>query len=237
MPPLTATLVTAAILTILFASLLGSFLFKGVYGPLQRKKSSNVILLIASVGLLILIENMLLLIVGSDIRLVKYISLQKGISFFGAFISPSQLVILATTLIIFISLGVFLNKSRLGRKLRAVSDNRNLAKTSGIHTERIQLISFLMGSALAGIAGILISLEQAIEPTLGTSFAIKGFIGSIIGGIGSIPGALLGSYFLGLVENFGTWYLPSAYKEGIAFLLLLIFLLWKPNGFLGVKKQ
>ena len=97
--------------------------------------------------------------------------------------------------------------------------------------------SFILASAVAGVAAVLIALEQNLEPNMGFGLIIKGLTGAIIGGVGSVHGAVLGSLLLGLVENIGIWYLPSGYKDAIAFSLLFLFLLFRPQGILGVKKR
>jgi branched-chain amino acid transport system permease protein len=130
-----------------------------------------------------------------------------------------------------------MKKTKIGKAMRAVADNKDVAEIVGISSEKIYAYSFIVGSAIAGIAGILVGLEQNLEPTMGTNLMIKGFTGAIIGGIGSVPGAILGSFLLGLVENFGIWFLPSGYKDAIAFVILFIFLLFRHQGILGLKKQ
>jgi len=120
--------------------------------------------------------------------------------------------------------------------MRAVADNKELASIVGIDHRRVSDYAFFIGSSLAGIAGILIGLEQNLEPVMGTSLMIKGFTGAIIGGITSVPASIIGSYLLGLVENFGIWYLPSGYKDAIAFTLLFLFLLFRPSGMFGIDK-
>ena len=120
--------------------------------------------------------------------------------------------------------------------MRAVADNKDVAEIVGISSEKIYSWAFIVGSAIAGVAGILIGLETNLMPTMGTALIIKGFAAAIIGGIGSVPGAILGSFLLGLAENFGIWYLPSGYKDAIAFVILFIFLLFLPQGILGKKK-
>ena len=119
--------------------------------------------------------------------------------------------------------------------MRAVSDDPIAASVVGINPEKTILVSFAIGSALAGAAGILISLETNIEPTMGFSAILKGIIASIIGGIGSIPGAVLGGFFLGLAENLGIWKIQAGWKDAIAFAILIIFLLLRPTGILGKK--
>jgi branched-chain amino acid transport system permease protein len=99
------------------------------------------------------------------------------------------------------------------------------------------MISFAIGSALAGLAGILISFETNIEPTMGFNAILKGVIASIVGGIGSIPGAVIGGFFLGLAENLGIWKIQAGWKDAISFLILIIFLLLRPQGFLGIKTE
>lgn len=123
----------------------------------------------------------------------------------------------------------------MGKAIRAVADDPIGASVSGINPERVILYAFGIGSALAGMAGVLISLETNIEPTMGFNAILKGIIASIIGGIGSIPGAVIGGFFLGIVENLGIWKIQAGWKDTIAFAVLIIFLLLRPQGFLGKK--
>jgi len=119
--------------------------------------------------------------------------------------------------------------------MRAVADNKEVAQTVGIDPEKMYTYTFVIGSFLAGVAGILIGIEQNLFPQMGVSLVIKGFTGAVIGSLASVPGAVLGSLILGLVENIGIWWLPSGYKDAIAFFLLFIFLLFRPSGLLGKK--
>ena len=130
-----------------------------------------------------------------------------------------------------------MKKTKLGKAMRAVSNNKDVAEIVGINSETIYSWSFIIGSAIAGIAGILICLEQNLEPTMGTGLIIKGFTAAIIGGIGNVYGAVLGALLLGLAENFGILYLPSGYKDAIAFIILFVFLLFRPQGLFGTKKE
>jgi branched-chain amino acid transport system permease protein len=208
-----------------------------VYKQLRKKKTSSVILLIASVGLLILLESLILLLFGADVKTIGFIKVSKGMEFLGAIITPLQLFIIISSLILLAGLFLFMRKTKLGKAMRAVSDNKDVAEIVGISSEKIYSWSFIIGSAIAGIAAILIGLEQNLEPVMGTNLMIKGFAAAIIGGIGSVHGAVLGAFLLGVVENFGIWYLPSGYKDAIAFVLLFIFLLFRPQGILGIKRR
>jgi len=131
---------------------------------------------------------------------------------------------------------LFMYKTKIGRNMRAVADNKELTSIIGIDYRFVADLSFIIGSVLAGIAGILIGIEQNLVPTMGTGLIIKGFTGAVIGSIMSVPGSIVGSYILGFAENFGVWFIPSQYKDAIAFILLFVFLLFKPNGLFGVDK-
>jgi len=226
----------SVILSIIFASLLGFLINLFVYKQLRKRKASNVILLIASVALLIFFESLILLLFGADVKTIGYIKISKGIEIFKAIITPLQIVIIAVSIALLILLYLFMKRTKIGKAMRAVADNKDVAEIVGISSEKIYTWSFIIGSAIAGIAGILVGLEQNLEPTMGTNLMIKGFTSAIIGGIDSVPGAILGAFLLGFAENFGIWFLPSGYKDAIAFIILFIFLLFRPQGILGIKK-
>jgi branched-chain amino acid transport system permease protein len=125
----------------------------------------------------------------------------------------------------------------MGKAMRAVSDDSIAASVVGIYPEKTIFASFAIGSAMAGAAGILISLETNIEPTMGLNAILKGMIAAIIGGIGSIPGAMFGGFFLGVAENLGIWKIQAGWKDCIAFAILIVFLLLRPGGILGIKTE
>jgi branched-chain amino acid transport system permease protein len=226
----------SVVLAIIFASVFG-YGMNLIYKQFRKRKASNVILLIASFALLILVESLILILFGADVKTIGYIKITKGLEVLGAIITPLQIVIVIASIILLFLLFFFMKKTKIGKAMRAVSDNKDVAEVVGISSEKIYSYSFIIGSAIAGIAAILVGLEQNLEPMMGTNLMIKGFTGAIIGGIGSVPGAILGSFLLGFVENFGIWFLPSGYKDAIAFIILFIFLLFKPKGILGIKRS
>jgi len=225
----------AVILTIPAAALSGWLINRLIYHPLRKRGASNTILLMASVGLLILIESLILLIFGADVKTIGFLEIVKGIEIGGAIITPLQIVIIIVSVLLLIGLFLLMKKTKLGKAMRAVSDNKDVAEIVGISSRRIYAYTFLIGSAIAGIAGILVGMEQNLEPTMGTNLMIKGFTGAIIGGVSSVPGAVVGSFILGIIENFGIWFLPSGYKDAIAFIILFVFLIFRPNGLFGKK--
>lgn len=226
----------SCLLTILIAGGIGVLIYKFLYDPLKKRNSSNVILLISSIALLILIENIILLLFGANVKSIGYFEVSKGLELLGAVITPLQIVIILISIILLMGLYLFMNKTILGRNIRAVADQKELAAIMGLNTERLMTIAFFIGSLLAGVAGVLVGIEQNMTPTMGTNLMIKGFSGAVIGGILSVPGAVVGSYIVGIAENFGTWFLPSGFKDAITFGLLFLFLLFKPQGIFGRNK-
>jgi branched-chain amino acid transport system permease protein len=162
---------------------------------------------------------------------------KEGRQIFGAVITDIQILILVVSCLLLALLWLFVQRTKMGKAMRAVSDDPIAASVVGIYPEKTIFASFAIGSALAGAAGILISLETNIEPTMGLNAILKGIIASIIGGIGSIPGAMFGGFFLGIVENLGIWKIQAGWKDCIAFAILIVFLLLRPGGILGIRTE
>ena len=224
-------------LAVAISALLGIAIDRFVYYPLRQQKASGLILLLASFGIFIFLQNLIQLIYGAQILTLRTGPVKEGHHFLGAIITDIQILILVVSIIIMILLWFFVLKTKSGKAMRAVSDDTIGAMVAGINPERTIFLSFAIGSALAGVAGILISLETNIEPTMGFNAILKGMIASIVGGIGSIPGAVLGGFFLGLAENLGIWKISSGWKDTIAFVILILFLLLRPGGIMGIKAE
>ena len=132
---------------------------------------------------------------------------------------------------------LFLKRSRWGQAIRAVSSSPEMARTVGIDLKRVHLLTYAIGSALAAPAGILVAMDVGAEPFRGTRFVLLASVAVIMGGIGSIPGAMLGGLFLGLLENVGIWKLPSEWQSAISFGVFLLFIVLRPRGFFGRSVQ
>jgi len=222
-------------LATVLAAILGLCIDRLVYSPLRQKKATNLVLLIASFGIFIFIQNLIQLIYGAQILTLRTGPIREGYQIFSAVITPIQVMILVVSVALMLALWLFIQKTKMGKAMRAVADDPVGASVVGIYPEHTILTAFAIGSAAAGIAGILISLETNIEPTMGFSAILKGMIASIIGGIGSIPGAMFGGFFLGIVENLGIWKIQAGWKDTIAFAVLIVFLLFRPGGIFNVK--
>lgn len=221
----------------ILAAALGLCIDRFVYYPLRQQNASNLVYLIASFGIFIFLQNFIQLLYGAQILTLRTGPIREGYTVLSAVITPIQISIITVSVIIMAFLWLFIQRTKLGKAMRAVSDDPMAASVVGIYPEKTILLAFGIGSALAGVGGILISFETNIEPTMGFSAILKGIIASIIGGIGSIPGAMFGGLFLGIVENLGIWKIQAGWKDTIAFAILIIFLLLRPGGIFGVKTE
>ncbi|MFX0194908.1 MAG: branched-chain amino acid ABC transporter permease [Candidatus Hodarchaeota archaeon] len=219
------------------AVILGVLIDRLVYEPLRKRKSPNFVFLLASFGVFIFIQNLIQLIFGAQILTIRTGPVKEGHHILGAVITNIQILILVVSVSLCAVLWLFIQKTKMGKAMRAVADDPLAASVVGINPEKIILAAFAIGSALAGVAGILVSYETNIEPTMGMNAILKGIIASIIGGIGSIPGAMFGGLFLGLAENLGIWKISAGWKDCIAFVILIIFLLLRPGGIMGIKTE
>ena len=227
--------VLAFLLAILCTAALGLAADFLVYRQLRKRKASTTIQLIASLALLTMINSCILLFFSSDVRSIKianpvYIVMD-------ARITMVQAVIILTAILMMAVLWLVAFKTKIGKAMRAISDNKEVAQTVGINPEKIYLSCALISSVLAGIGGGLIGIEQNLYPQMGVMLIVKGFAATVMGGLGLIQGTIFGSYLLGMVENFGIWYLPSGYKDAISFVLLFLFLLFRPYGIFGKKRR
>ena len=213
------------------AAIVGYGLDKLIYLPLRKRKASNMALLIASLGAFTALQAVIAILFTSQFQILwQNYSTQKIYEIFGGVITQTQLIILMSGILITVALVFILKKTLFGKMVRAVSDDEEAAKIIGIDTNKIISRIFIIGSAIAGLAGILVGFDTGIEPTMGMSLLLKGVIASIIGGVGSIYGGFLGAFLLGFAENFGIWKISGEWKDAIAFGLLIIFLLFRPQG-------
>lgn len=206
------------------------------------REAPNFIPLIITIGLGLFLKNLLSLIFEIKSRSFNHPVISFSIFSEQIRITDIQIIILITSILLMAGLWMFLKRTKTGRAIRALADNKEAAAILGIPVNRIITLVFLIAGLFAAIAGILAGFDQNIHPNLGTNFTIKSFAAVILGGIGSIPGAVLGAYFIGLAENvliaipINGWYIPTSYKDAIAFAALVAFLYFKPSGFFGAKK-
>ena len=196
------------------------------FKPLRR--SGKLTLLIASIGLSFFLRNLAHTIWGAQLRTYD-VPLQRGIWIGSLVITPNQIAIIVTAFVSMCLLYVLLKKTKIGKAMRASSDNLDLADVSGIHVDRVITVVWIIGSILAGIGGMLLALDTNLHPEMGAINLIKGFAAAILGGVGNIPGAILGGFLVGLAENIGIWYINPGYKDAIAFGIIIIVLLTRAS--------
>lgn len=228
-------IVLAVPVAVILAVLLGCILEFMVYKPLRKKNVSPMVMLLASLGLYIVLQNLISLAFGDDTKSIRSGVVREGLLIFGARITPIQILIIASGIVLIMVVAGWLKKSRTGKSMRAVANDSMLAQVSGIDSDSVILCTFAVGSALAGAAGILVALDVDMTPTMGMNALMMGVAAVIIGGVDSIPGAALGALLLGLAQHLGVWKISSQWQDVIAFFILFIFLLVKPEGFLGKK--
>ncbi len=219
------------------ATLIGCSLDIIVFAPLRRKGNSPLVLLLSSLGIYIVLQNLISVFFGDDIKTIRSGVVDEGIAFWGARITAIQICIVVTSLVLLVTVIAVLRVTKMGRAMRAVSNNLELAKVCGIDSDRVILWSFAIGSALAAIAGILVALDVDMTPTMGMNALMMGVVAVIIGGIGSIPGVALGALLLGMAQHLCVWKISSQWQDSLAFVILLAFLLFRPEGFMGKKAR
>ena len=220
----------------LLAGAMGLALYRGLYFYMRRRARSPLVMLVASLGVLLAITAFISIIFSPTGRtLPPNIFGNDPWTIGGANIKPFQVFIMGAPFIAFASLLLLLKKTSFGKAVRAISDDEEVAKIVGINTTVIIAAVFFIGAAIAAMAGILNGHDTAIQPRMGLLLLLKGWIAAVVGGIGNIYGAILGGFVLGLIEQYGIWYLAGAWKDAISFVLLILFLALWPKGLLPRK--
>ena len=224
--------VIAILISIIVCAVLGVVIERLAYKPLRQAQPLTV--LITAIGVSYLLQNVALLIFGSEQKAFPTILKLPAIKLGQVTIDGITLITLGVTAIIMIALTLFINKTKLGKAMRAVSEDKEAAGLMGISTNRTITITFAIGSALAAVASIFYGATYVyIKPTTGAMPGIKAFTAAVFGGIGSIPGAMLGGVLLGLIEQFSKTYISTLWADAIVFGVLVLVLVVKPTGLLG----
>lgn len=228
-------IVLSLFLTLITCAVLGILVEKIAYKPLRNAPSLAV--LITAIGVSYFLQSISLLIFKATPIPFASVIKKYNINVFGINISSISLVTLVVAAISMLVLTFFINKTKLGMAMRAVSEDKGASKLMGIDVDKTISLTFFIGSLLAAIAGILyISQYEQLKPTLGALPGIKAFVAAVLGGIGSIPGAMLGGIVLGLIEALSKAYISTELSDAIVFGVLVLVLLFRPVGLLGKKK-
>ena len=228
--------ILAIAMAVLFCVLLGVLIEKIAYKPLRG--ASPLAVLITAIGVSYLLQSLAQIVFGSANKMVVVYDF-GAVKFLGANVQISSLLTLGVAVVVMAALTLFVKYTRLGRAMIAVSEDRGAAQLMGINVNRIITVTFAIGSALAALAGLFYLFKApSISSTLGAMPGIKAFTAAVIGGIGSIPGAMLGGLLLGIVESVSYKITVIApYTDAIEFSILILILLVRPTGFLGKKRR
>ena len=223
------------IIGIAVCTILGVVIEKVAYKPLRNASSLSV--LITAIGVSYLLQNLALNILGSNARTFQSVVTLKTVEINSQLKIPGEAIVtIIVTVIIMIALTLFINKTKTGMAMQAVSEDKGAAQLMGINVNRTISIVFAIGSGLAAVAGILLcSTFTQVSPYTGSMPGIKAFIAAVFGGIGSIPGAMIGGILLGIIENLSKAYISTQLADAIVFASLIIILIFKPTGIMGKK--
>lgn len=230
--PIAAIIALAALVAIVWSAAYGYTMDKIAYKPVRQAPRLSA--LISAIGMSLFLQNYVRLSQTSDFlpfpRILPQLQFLSGVPG----LSSSQFIIFVTTAVVMILLTLLIKFTRIGKSMRAAAQDRMMATLTGVNVNRTISVTFVIGSVTAAIGGILISSHIGqINFYIGFLAGIKAFVAAVLGGIGSIPGAVLGSFVLGLTESFGAGYISSDYEDVFAFVFLVLILIFRPSGILG----
>ena len=231
---LTGSYALAVVLSMATLAVIGAAIERGVFRPLQGNLRNQVI---ASLGLILAVENLVIALWGPNALQLKTAATERLVAL-GELRFPLQhLMIIAVTSIVVAALFAFLKWSKPGTALRATSQDRDAAMVVGIPVERVDVASFALGTALAALGGALVGPLFLVFPQMGDAPMVKGLAGILLGGMGSVPGAVIGGLVIGVAESVSSVFLPTDYRDSIAFAIMVLILLARPQGLFGVRMR
>jgi len=217
---------------------LGVFIERVAYRPLRTKGAHRLYVVITALMVGFILENGNLAVLGASALRFPEIIDKQIIEFAGIHLTNLRILVIVASLIVFAFLQFFVTKTKIGMAMRAISYDKFAIPLMGIPVNRIIVVTFVLGSSLAAVAGMLFGLSYPVlNPYMGMIIGWKAFIAAVVGGIGEIKGAFIGGFLLGFIEIFVITFFPSSYKDLISFVILLVILTLKPTGFFGIAKS
>lgn len=226
-------LIISILLSVILSIIVSIILEVFIYRPLRKRNTSPLGLMIASIGLYVVLQNAISLTWGDNTLRLNTFQVEEGHNIFGALVTNVQIILFVVSLILFVSVIIVSNYTTFGKSLRAVSDNPELSNIYGINSNKVILFSFILGSALAACAGILTAADTNMTPTFGFNLLLYGVVVMIIGGVGSYKGLVGGALLVSSAQHLAAFYIDTKWMEAMAYLILIVFLIWKPYGFSG----
>lgn len=230
-------LIAAGAIAVVAGGLLGGTLERGLWRPLRNRGTGRINLFIISIGLALFLRHLILVFQGSRPESYIDFNLQKTMDLGLFVITPRDLGIVLISLAVLFAVAFMLQRTRIGTAIRAVSDNRDLASSSGINVNQVIMVVWVLGGGLAALGGVLFGLAQVVHWEMGFKLLLLMFAGIILGGLGSAYGAMVGSFVVGIVSHVSTLWFPAELQNAWALLVLIIVLLFRPQGILGRKER
>ncbi|HUL00492.1 MAG TPA: branched-chain amino acid ABC transporter permease [Nitrospirota bacterium] len=221
------------VIAVIFMGIFGIVFQRIAYYPLRNRTFLPVI--ISTIGVSIFLQNAAQVLFGAEPKLMSRPTSINVLNVWGVYIDPQYLIIIICTFFLLIFQYILFDKTKLGKMMQATAQNKEMARLLGIRVSRMIAISFIYSSILGAIAGILIGPVYYVTKDMGGMLGLKAFCSTIVGGFGSIPGAIMGGLFLGLIEVFASYYISSAFRDAFSFIILILVLLVRPQGFFGEK--
>ena len=227
----------AMIISMALCAVLGVFIERVAYKPLRN--ANRLAPLLSAIGVSFILSNGAAWIFGTTSRRFPYPFENEPIHLGGITITPHQILVVIVSIIMMVLLAFFVNKTRMGKAMRATSLDQNTSALMGINVNRVISLTFAIGSALAAVGGMLASFDFRVYPSMGTMTGLKAFVAAVIGGIENIQGAMIGGVLLGILEAVGAplLHIPNGMRDTVAFAVLIIILLVKPEGILGKNER
>ena len=224
----------AFLLAMLCTAVLGVCLDRAWFRPLRQRRARAAIMAISSLGLALILQNLIRMLWGPQVQYYsRTIHFPFTVPVLQVRLNTQQVLIFAIAVGLVILVSLFLQRTKLGKAMRATSDNFNLARVSGIDTERVVVWTWLLGAALAAAGGTLLGMSVRLQPIMGWDLLLPIFAATILGGIGSPYGAMAGALIIGLAEELSTPFIPTEYKTAVSLVLLVLVLLVRPRGLFG----
>jgi branched-chain amino acid transport system permease protein len=227
-------IVPAVLLAMVLTALLGVLIERVAYRPLRR--APKLAPLTTAIAVSFVLDATVMIVAGADIKSFR-LPAQRGYEIGPIFITPVQIVIILSSLLLMVCLFLLLGRTKLGKAIRAVADDASLAEVSGMNSDLVISAVFAIGSSLAAAAGALIGLDTNLHPTMGFIITVKAFAAVVLGGLGNVPGAIVGGFLIGIAENLGVWFIPPVWKDTIAYGILILMLFFRPRGIFGKKEE
>lgn len=222
-------------LAIAAATLIGAACEILVYRQMRKRNFSAFAYLIASIGLYVVLQNCISLFFEDDTKIINTAEVTVGNQIFGAYITTTQIISVFVSFTLFVVVNLFLQYTATGKSIRAVASNPELCNIYGISSNKTILITFTIGSALAAITGILSAMDTNMTPTFGFNLLLYGVVAMIIGGVGSERGMIVGALIVATAQNFAAYYIDTKWMDAVTYIILILFLIWKPLGFSGKR--